>query len=140
MVIQMLGEQAKCWNYQIEEINSHVSVWPTEPGINPSIIHDLENSAKRNLNIYGDYILEPTRIENLEETPRSKGPLTAIFNDIDLICDCWLEYPTKLGLIRSGNFIKNEACKDSARDLELWRFRNDREIDLAVGEMYLSAL
>ncbi|EPY53036.1 hypothetical protein SPOG_03594 [Schizosaccharomyces cryophilus OY26] len=138
-VIDMLGDQANCWKYQIQGLNSHVSVWPTEAGINKDIIHELENSAKHNLRIRGFPILEPTNIEDCEdeETSQSEGPLTAIFDDVCLICDCWLDYTTKLGLIRSGNFIKNKASKDSARDLELWRFRNDRNnIKLEDGEMF----
>ncbi|WBW70829.1 hypothetical protein SOMG_04074 [Schizosaccharomyces osmophilus] len=143
MVIDMLGDQANKWKYRIEGENNHVSVWPTEAGINRDTISDLEDSAKHNLRIRGFPILEPKDIENRsdEEPSQSEGPLTAISDAVCLICDCWLAYTTKLGLIRSGNFIKNKECKDSARDLELWRFRNDHnKTGMEDGEMFTNIL
>ncbi|EPY52260.1 hypothetical protein SPOG_01599 [Schizosaccharomyces cryophilus OY26] len=123
-VIDMLGDQANYWNYQIQGLNNHVSVWPTEASINIEIISELEDAAKRKLRIHGFPILEGEEYPE-EEMIQNGRPLTAISDDVNLICDCWLDYTTKLGLIRSGNFIKNEACKESARDLELWRFCHD---------------
>ncbi|EPY51634.1 hypothetical protein SPOG_05750 [Schizosaccharomyces cryophilus OY26] len=142
-VIDILGDQANCWNYQIQGENNHVSVWPTEASINKGIISELEDAAKRNLGIHGYSILELYNIENGpdEETSQNGRPLTAISDDVSLICNCWLDYTTKLGLIRSGNFIKNEAYKDSARDLELWRFGNDFDrTQLKDGEMLIHML